>query len=298
MFFNADGAFGICTEITAKIYPEMPCEEMVHTAVFDEDPVGIRKACDTIYDLAQNTLAEFMYKSHPGVMCVTLAGEVDTNPLDLVAIAPKHPLEIVVTGLDEKEIEVRLELIREVLAAHEVDEIDPTMFGPAMSEMISTDPLKKSVGVKHNTVGAFRGAFQWQAGYIRVEDVPAINEEYRKLIKKYWKTSDVKISMEMALTGTDIQGPLPYARVGTVEFDYWWDQGNPETMKRATTLIRKTTELMFRYGAIPIRNMFGFGEILLPRLRVYNDILKNVRHTFDPANLMHPDVLPVTDDYV
>ena len=152
--------------------------------------------------------------------------------------------------------------------------------------------------MRHNTVGAFRGAFQWQAGYIRVEDVPAINVEYQKLIKKYWKTSDVKVSMEMALSGTDIQGPLPYARMGTVEFDYWWDQGNPESVKRATTLIRKTTELMFRYGIIPIRNMFGFGEMLLPRLNVYNDILKRIRHTFDPVNLMHPDVLPITDDYV
>ncbi len=298
MFFNADGAFGVCTEITVKLYPEKPCEEMVHTAVFEEDPEGCEKACNTIYDLAQKDLVEFMYKSHPGVMCVTLAGAVDTDPLDLVAVAPKHPLEIVVTGLDEKEVETRVALVREVLEKNNVDEIDPTMFGPAMSDMISTDMLKMSVGVKNNFVGAYRGAFQWQAGYIRVEDVPRINQDYQKLIKKYWKTSDVKATMETALTGTDVQGPLPYARIGTVEFDYWWDQGNPESVKRASVLIRKTTELMLRYGCIPIRNMFGFGELLLPKLRVYNNILKKVRHTFDPANLMHPDVLPITDDYV
>jgi FAD/FMN-containing dehydrogenase len=298
MFFNADGAFGICTQITAKLYPEMPCEELIHTAVFDEDPGGCQKACNTIYDLAQNNLVEFMYKSHPGVMCVTLAGAVDTNPLDLVVIAPKHPLEILIAGLDDEEMSVRAELVREVLERNEVDEIDPTMFGPAMTEMISTDPIKKSVGVKNNFVGAFRGAFQWQAGYVRVERIPEINEEYKRLVKKYWKTSDVKISMEAALTGTDIQGPLPYARVGTVEFDYWWDQGNPESVKRASVLIRKTTELMFKHGIIPIRNMFGFGEMLLPQLRVYEEILKRLRRTFDPANLMHPDVLPITEDYV
>jgi len=298
MFFNADGAFGICTEITVKLYPEMPCELIIHTAVFEEDPGGCEKACRTIYDLAQNNLVEFMYKSHPGVMCVTLAGAVDTNPMDLVAVAPKHPLEIIVTGMDEREIAVRTELVRELLARNEVDEIDPGMFGPAMTEMISTDPMKMSVGIKSNTVGAYRGAFQWQAGYIKVEDVPKINQEYRKLVRKYWKTSDVKVSMEMSMTGTDIQGPLPYARVGTVEFDYWWDQGNPESVKRAGAMIRKTSELMFNHGAIPIRNMFGFGELLLPRLRVYGDILKKVRQTFDPANLMHPDVLPITEDYV
>jgi hypothetical protein len=271
---------------------------MVHTAVFDEDPRGCEMACNTVYDLAQKDLAEFMYKSHPGVMCVTLAGAVDTDPLDLVAVAPKHPLEIVVTGLDDEEVQVRLALVREVLERNGVDEIDPAMFGQAMSDLISTDMLKMSVGVKNNFVGAYRGAFQWQAGYIKLEDVPQINQEYKKLIKKYWKTSDVKATLETALTGTDVQGPLPYARVATVEFDYWWDQGNPESVKRAGVLIRKTTELMLRYGCIPIRNMFGFGELLLPKLRVYNNILKKLRVTFDPANLMHPDVLPITDDYV
>jgi len=298
MFFNADGAFGVCTEITVKLYPEKPCENMIHTAVFEEDPKGCELACNTVYDVAQKDLAEFMYKSHPGVMCVTLAGAVDTDPLDLVAVAPKHPLEIVVTGLDPEEVAVRTALVREVLEKNGVDEIDPTMFGPAMSDLISTDMLKMSVGVKNNFVGAYRGAFQWQAGYIKVEDVPRINQDYKKLIKKYWKTSDVKATLETALTGTDVQGPLPYARIGTVEFDYWWDQGNPESVKRAGVLIRKTTELMFRYGCIPIRNMFGFGELLLPKLVVYKDILRKVRHTFDPVNLMHPDVLPMTDDYV
>jgi hypothetical protein len=158
--------------------------------------------------------------------------------------------------------------------------------------------MKASLGVKGNTVGSYRGAFQWQAGYIQVNKVPEINQEYKKLIRKYWKSSDVFTSLEGSLTGTDIQGPLPYARMGTVEFDYWWDQGNPESVKRAAVMIRKTTEMMFRYGVIPIRNMFGFGELLIPRLEVYRDLLKDVRAAFDPANLMHPDVLPVTEDYV
>jgi FAD/FMN-containing dehydrogenase len=298
MFFNADGAFGICTQITAKLYPEMPCEEMINTAIFEEDPKGCEIACTTIYDLAQENLVEFMYKSHPGVMCVTLAGVMGTDPLDLVGMSPKHPLMILVSGLDEEEVKVRGDLVREVLTRNGVLEIDRGMFGPAVEAMISTDPLKKSVGVKMNYAGAYRGAFQWQAGYIRVEKVPEINQEYRKLVKKYWKTSDVKVTMETALTGTDIQGPLPYARIGTLEFDYWWDQGNPESVKRASVMIRKTTELMFRNGIIPIRNMFGFGELLFPRLRVYNEILKKTRERFDPANLMHPDVLPVTSDYV
>lgn len=298
MFFNADGAFGICTQITVKLYPEMPSEKMMHTAVFQEDPAACEAVCNTIYDLAQQNLVEFLYKSHPGVGCVTIAGAAGGAPQDYLAMASRHPLAVIVTGFDDRETEIRAGLVREILERNQVLEVDPSLFGPMFADLITTDPTKMSVGVKGNYVGAYKGAFQWQAGYVRIEQVPEINEAYKKLVRKYWKTSDVKATMEASLTGTDIQGPLPYARVGTVEFDYWWDQGNPESVKRAAAMIRKTTEMMFARGILPIRNMFGFGEILLPRLEVYAEILKKVRAAFDPANLMHPDVLPVTQDYV
>ena len=66
MFFNADGAFGICTQLTAKLYPDMPCEELIQTGIFDEDPEGIEKACNALYDFSQEHLVEFIYKTHPG----------------------------------------------------------------------------------------------------------------------------------------------------------------------------------------------------------------------------------------
>ncbi|MEW6443321.1 MAG: FAD-binding oxidoreductase [bacterium] len=298
MFFNADGAFGICTEITTQLYPDMPEEQIIQTAVFDEDPVGCRKACDIMYEVCQDNLVEFIYKSHPGVMCVMLAGVMGGKPQDYIPMTPRHPLFMMVTGMDEEEIRIRADLVREIFSRHEVIELDVSMLPPEFADTFSTDPWKMSLGPKNANVGAYRGAFQWQAGYIQVDRVPEINQEYKKLIRKYWKTSDSRMTEETSLTGTDIQGPMPYARMGTIEFDYWWDQGNPESVKRASVMIRKTTELMFRHGVIPIRNMFGFGELLLPRLAVYEDLLKKVRAAFDPANLMHPDVLPATDDYV
>jgi FAD/FMN-containing dehydrogenase len=47
--------------------------------------------------------------------------------------------------------------------------------------------------------------------------------------------------------------------------------------------------------------MFGAGEYHLPlwgKNSEYLTILKDTKKAFDPANLMHPDVLPITDDYV
>ncbi len=47
-----------------------------------------------------------------------------------------------------------------------------------------------------------------------------------------------------------------------------------------------------------LRNMFGAGEYHLPMWGKYFEILKQTKAAFDPANLMHPDVLPLPDDYV
>jgi len=55
---------------------------------------------------------------------------------------------------------------------------------------------------------------------------------------------------------------------------------------------------MLKHGGFLYRNMFGSGEYHLPLWGEYYDILKKTKQAFDPANLMHPDVLPLTDDYV
>jgi FAD/FMN-containing dehydrogenase len=83
-----------------------------------------------------------------------------------------------------------------------------------------------------------------------------------------------------------------------LEYDFWWDPGNPEDVKRAALMIRKANELNAKHGAIPWRNMFGHGEIHLPRLGKYYELLKMTKKTLDPDNIMHPDIHPVTDDYV
>ena len=180
---------------------------------------------------------------------------------------------------------------------HELFIMDPNLLGPEVADMRTTDPVKKSLGVRENIVGSHKGAFQWTACIVKMEKIPAMALEYEQLVKKYWKTSDPKISVEHAMTGTDIQGPLQYGRVGSCEFDWWWDQGNPEEVKRASTMIHKTHKLMIKHGAPLFRNMFGSGEYYIPMLGTYYTVLKKAKKAFDPANLMHPDVLPLTEDY-
>jgi FAD/FMN-containing dehydrogenase len=304
MFFNADGLFGICTEITAKCYPEPDdvegLEDMMSAANYDPD--GHRAFCrtvDAIYELSRENVTDFMYKSHPGVFAMAVTALLENLKVeDAISASPLHPLGIMISGHDQEELEIKREIVTEILQKHELAIMDPNMLGPEVADRQTTDPVKKALGVKENIVGSYKGAFQWTACLIKLEKIPAIAEEYEQLVKKYWKTSDPKVSVEHAMTGTDIQGPLQYGRVGSCEFDWWWDQGNPEEVKRASTMIHKTNKLMLKHGAPLFRNMFGSGEYYIPMLGTYYTVLKKAKKAFDPANLMHPDVLPITEDYV
>jgi FAD/FMN-containing dehydrogenase len=305
MFYNADGMFGICTELTAKCYPERDnadeLEDVIICANFGDDHHrAFCLAVEAIREVAQQNVSDFMYKAHPGMVALTLVHAMEgvTVP-DVIGMSPQHPLSILVCGYDVEEKEIKREIVSEIVAKHDLMVMDPTMFGSAVTDAeASTDAMKRSLGVRENFVGAYQGAFQWTACFMKLEKIPQYAVEYDALVKKYWKTSDPKIATEHAMTGTDIQGPLPFGRFSGVEIDFWWDQGNPESVKRAHVMMHKAHKLMLKHGGFLYRNMFGSGEYHLPLWGEYYDILKKTKQAFDPANLMHPDVLPLTDDYV
>ena len=304
LFFNADGQFGICTQITAKCYPEPDNIEELETTMSaaNYDPDGHKAFCKTIdamYDLSRENITDFMYKSHPGVFALMITAVLrDLEIKDVIGACPQHPLGIMISARDQEELEIKSQAVTEILQKHDLVIMDPNMLGPELAARRTTDPLKKALGVKDNIVGSYKGAFQWTACIIKMERIPTIAKEYEQLVEKYWKTSDPTISVEHAMTGTDIQGPLQYGRVGSCEFDWWWDQGNPEQVKRAGTMIHKTNKLMLKHGGPLFRNMCGSGEYYIPMLGTYYTVLKKAKKAFDPANLMHPDVLPITEDYV
>lgn len=307
MFFNADGMFGVCTELTAKLYPENDqvdgLEDLVLSANYDADPHhAFCQTLEAIHDLAQENITDFMYKAHPGLFALAMVSAFEglTVP-GVIGMSPQHPLATMVSGYDAEELEIKKEIVTEVVQKYGLVVVDRKAFGEEMAEMQTTEPTKMSLGVRENYAGTYKGAFQWTACNMKMDKIPEFALKYEALVKKYWKTSDPTVSVEHAMTGTDIQGPLPYGRMGGVEVDFWWDQGNPEDVKRATTMMHKTQKLMLELGGSLFRNMFGAGEYHIPLWAEHGEyltLLKNAKKAFDPANLMHPDVLPITEDYI
>ena len=307
MFFNADGMFGVCTELTAKLYPERDdaeeFEDLVTAANYDQDfHHAFSQTVKAVHDLGQENVTDFMYKAHPGLFALAMVDMMEGLTIPgVIGMSPQHPLSTVVSGYDAEELEIKKEIVAEIVQKYDLMVIDPAMFGEEIKNAQSTTSTKMSLGIKENFAATYKGAFQWTACNMKMDKIPDFALKYDALVQKYWKTSDPKVSVEHAMTGTDIQGPLPYARAGGIEVDFWWDQGNPEEVKRATTMMHKTQKLMLEFGGALFRNMFGAGEYHLPlwgKVSEYLNILKDTRRAFDPANLMHPDVLPATDDYV
>ena len=91
---------------------------------------------------------------------------------------------------------------------------------------------------------------------------------------------------------------MQMGRLVTVEFDFYVDQGNPEEMKRFTQALDITTEEMVKRGCTVFRVVGSTNLIMFPYLGVYAQLVKKLKDMLDPDNIFHPDILPVTDDYI
>jgi FAD/FMN-containing dehydrogenase len=297
MFINADGMFGVCTEMTIKLLAEWPLEKQYLYGAEDEDR-SLEAAIEFIRDICQQDLIDFIYKSSYCQMAILVATELGTdNAPDLADSLPGNPVILNLVGWDEEEISIREKIAEEIAEKADMFLIDIESLIPA--EDFQADPQNaKKIGPTIGSVMRYKGAFQFMACYAKLDKIPEIVKDFYKLRDKYWKESDPEVTGKMSLAGSSIQGPLPFARASTLEYDFWWDPGNPEDVTRAALMIRKSNELNVRHGAILWRNMFGHGEIHFPRLGKYYELLKMTKKALDPDNIMHPDIHPVTDDYV
>ncbi|MBW1990275.1 MAG: FAD-binding oxidoreductase [Deltaproteobacteria bacterium] len=300
MFINASGSFGICTEMTIKIFPE-PVEEKF--GVFDlEDPEDqpVEKVVDFFYKASRMDVCDFLYKTHGGAMANS-SPDPDIDREDLAEAMGEHLIIAIVAGDTEKEREIKWEAV--VAAAEEsgfyevVLEIFADYLG-GVDKLGFVRGMRSRIGKDFGRVMGGKGSFQWTACNPKMEKIPETAAEYDLLLDKYWKPTDPNYPRKRTMAGTAIQGPYQFGRVGTLEYDYWWDPGNTETVKRATRMIQKATALNLKHKLPLWRNMYDSGEMHLPLLGTYWDLLKRAKRTFDPHNLMHPDVDPLTDDYI
>ncbi len=300
MFINASGSMGICTEMTIKVFPEPVYERF---GIFDlEDPEDepLEKVIEFIYRITRMDVCDFVYKAHGGSMANT-APDPEINREDIAEAMSEHMVIAIVAGDSEEELDAKYDA---VLAAATECGLYPVLievfadYLGGVEKLGFTRTMRNRIGRDMGRVMAGKGSFQWTACNPKMELIPQVGAEYDRLLDKYWKPTDPSYPRKRTMAGTAIQGPYQFGRVGTLEYDWWWDPGNPESVKRATRMIAKATELNLAHRLPLWRNMYDSGELHLPLLGVYWDLLKRTKQEFDPMNLLHPDVDPLTEDYI
>lgn len=292
MFIAADGGFGICTEMTIRLVAEFPYEKIFLFDSLDREK-SLDCALNFVKRLSRSDIPEFIYKSHTDQLAtISPVG----NPLDLVEMLPEHPVIVIISGNDEEELKAREEELLKIAQEEGMYAVDLELLSASVGEQkIIAPEYWKKIGPRVGGVMKFKGSFQWTAGNVRFNKVKEILEEYEKLVRRYWMRDPAE-SRKRALTGPAIQGPYPFARLAPLEFDFWFDQGNPDDIKRAWFMLRKVTELFVNKGATMFRKMYGLGEIELPKTGTYYEVLKKTKKLIDPENIMHPDIHPLYDE--
>ena len=299
MFINSSGIFGICTEMTIKIFPEPKFEDMLVFELEDrENPNAFDNVIEFFYRASQLDVCEMLYKAHGGTMANS-APDPDVNREDLAEAMGEHLVIAVTAGDTEEETQIKSELVEKIAEECGFYKVIIEIFAEAFGGEVSFAREKRSrIGKEIGLVMGGKGSFQWMACCPKLEKIPAIAREYDNLLDKYWKPTDPEYSRKRTMAGIAIQGPFQFGRMGTLEYDFWWDPGNVETVKRATQMIKKGVELDLKHGAPLWRNMYNHGELHIPLLGTYTELLKKTKREFDPDNLMHPDIIPCTDDYI
>lgn len=299
MFINSSGIFGICTEMTIKLFPEPVYEELMVFDLDDRDrPDAFEQVIEWFYRVPQLDVCDMMYKAHGGTMANS-APDPDVDREDLAESMGEHVMLAIVTGDTEEETRIKAEMVEKAAESCGMYKVFLEMFVEAFGGQVSFAREPRSrIGTDVGLVMGGKGSFQWMACCPKLEKIPAIAREYDHLLDKYWKPTDPEFTRARTMAGTAIQGPFQFGRMGTLEFDYWWDPGNVESVKRATRMIEKAVDLDLKHGAPLWRNMYNHGEKHIPKLGVYTSLLYKTKREFDPDNLMHPDIIPCTDDYI
>lgn len=314
MFINSSGQFGICTEMTIKLFPEPKYEQSASFTLLDQAD-DFEKIVEFIYRICQLDICDFVYKSHGGhAGNQALKREPNINPEDLAEMMPEHIVIANAAGDTREEVEIKAEMVEKIaeecgLFKMMAEDFDAPPFPPGKRpamEFGNMTPMpvntarsgRLKIGTEGGKAMSGKGSFQWTACNVKMNKIPEIVKDYDMILDKYWKPTDPKATIKRTFAGTAIQGPYNFARVSTLEYDFFWDPGNPETVKRATKVLEKADKLNISHGAQLWRNMYGHGEYYLPKLGTYYELLKATKKEFDPHNLMHPDLEPLTDDYI
>jgi len=305
MFLCAEGNFGICTEMTLKLFTENPWpnDRIFLLQHVDEKEERLQDVADLFHAVSRENLSQALYKgSNRHSAQIAAASDQDVGAI--IESLPATVVYCVLTGLDEEEVRIRKQRLDEIVGRNgrfeEMPEVAKALFFEAMdkSEEEINRYLLKRCYTGPGRVGRWKGSFQWLAYTVKLDKVAELEKKYRAIVNRYWIQPDYYGSPVATTTDPALQGPYQFGRAVMLEFDFFVDQGNPEEMKRAAVVYEKLHRMMIESGAISTKVTSRAMELQMPRLGEYFEICKRLKRAMDPNGIMSPDTMPILPDYL
>lgn len=296
MFLASEASFGICTELTIKLYNEAPVEKVYFLAYEEEEENDLDIMCEFYKAVAGENFVQDMYKSGN-----RHAGQVLTEYVeDILEVIPVHILFLTLTGLDSEELEIKEKRLKEIVEGVEgIDFLHPASIDLFYRAMEIDEEEFNRVMFKRVYKGSraqrWKGCFNFIAYAVKFEKIPELERLHRRLVKKYFAPADPEVSFNTIPFGVSLQGPMQMGRMCALEFDYYTDPGNPDEVKRLSLMLNKVGEEFAGRGVMCGRGP-GQHEYQLKYMDSFMDLLRRTKKMMDPDLVLSPGNFPLWED--
>jgi FAD/FMN-containing dehydrogenase len=296
IFHSSMGTLGICTEMVAQLYP-LPAFEDVLPAEFGED--DLENVSDFLREVARADCSLETILFQDGYLGLGLTPNQD-GAETLRAQLPRQSALVYYGGETAEELEIRREQL-DCIVERTGAGLSPEMMLELLKELVPWKRVFKIIQVTPR-VERLSGCFELFWFNIAIDQAPDFAREFMKFARKNFADTDPESSdrpYPYEETTFYLQ-PLEFGRSGMLEMDAYPNQGEPEGIKRGLAMARDVIPFICESGGHFDRpyggEKSGFGWVQTPLLGTYFDLLKDIKGTLDPLNMMNPGRLGMTAD--
>ncbi len=296
IFHSSMGTLGICTEMVAQLYP-LPAFEDVLPAEFGED--DLENVSDFLREVARADCSLETILFQDGYLGLGLTPNQD-GAETLRAQLPRQSALVYYGGETAEELEIRREQL-DCIVERTGAGLSPEMMLELLKELVPWKRVFKIIQVTPR-VERLSGCFELFWFNIAIDQAPDFAREFMKFARKNFADTDPESSdrpYPYEETTFYLQ-PLEFGRSGMLEMDAYPNQGEPEGIKRGLAMARDVIPFICESGGHFDRpyggEKSGFGWVQTPMLGTYFDLLKDIKGTLDPLNMMNPGRLGMTAD--
>jgi FAD/FMN-containing dehydrogenase len=289
IFHSSMGTLGICTEMVAQLYP-LPAFEDVLPAEFGED--DLENVSDFLREVARADCSLETILFQDGYLGLGLTPNQD-GAETLRAQLPRQSALVYYGGETAEELEIRREQL-DCIVERTGAGLSPEMMLELLKELVPWKRVFKIIQVTPR-VERLSGCFELFWFNIAIDQAPDFAREFMKFARKNFADTDPESSdrpYPYEETTFYLQ-PLEFGRSGMLEMDAYPNQGEPEGIKRGLAMARDVIPFICESGGHFDR---PYGWVQTPLLGTYFDLLKDIKGTLDPLNMMNPGRLGMTAD--